>query len=86
MKRWLFPMNIMMIWNDFFRPESVTMFDITNPNHSESLDKKVQTIVDGEPSLFSDNVSSYYTNYHLISTVVGSLLFIGIFYWHCILF
>ncbi|MEB2464515.1 ABC transporter permease VirA, partial [Listeria monocytogenes] len=62
-----------------FRPESVTMFDITNPNHSESLDKKVQTIVDGEPSLFSDNVSSYYTNYHLISTVVGSLLFIGIF-------
>ncbi|EAC5124550.1 ABC transporter permease [Listeria monocytogenes] len=62
-----------------FPPESVTMFDITNPNHSESLDKKVQTIVDGEPSLFSENVSSYYTNYHLISTVVGSLLFIGIF-------
>ncbi|EAG1936475.1 ABC transporter permease [Listeria monocytogenes] len=62
-----------------FQPESVTMFDITNPNHSESLDKKVQTIVDGSPSLFSDNVSSYYTNYHLISTLVGSLLFIGIF-------
>ncbi|MBC2331065.1 ABC transporter permease [Listeria swaminathanii] len=62
-----------------FEPESVEMFDITNPNHSESLDKKVQTIVDGEPSLFSENVSSYYTNYHLISTLVGSLLFIGIF-------
>ncbi|MBF2676288.1 ABC transporter permease [Listeria marthii] len=62
-----------------FQPESVEMFDITNPNHSESLDKKVQTIVDGKPSLFSENVSSYYTNYHLISTLVGSLLFIGIF-------
>ncbi|MBF2364214.1 ABC transporter permease [Listeria marthii] len=62
-----------------FQPESIEMFDITNPNHSESLDKKVQTIVDGKPSLFSENVSSYYTNYHLISTLVGSLLFIGIF-------
>ncbi|MBF2350345.1 ABC transporter permease [Listeria marthii] len=62
-----------------FQPESVEMFDITNPNHSEILDKKVQTIVDGKPSLFSENVSSYYTNYHLISTLVGSLLFIGIF-------
>ncbi|HAA0651130.1 ABC transporter permease [Listeria innocua] len=62
-----------------FPPERVAMFDITNSNHSEELDKKVQTIVDGEPSLFSENVSSYYTNYHLISTLVGSLLFIGIF-------
>ncbi|MBC1390980.1 ABC transporter permease [Listeria welshimeri] len=59
--------------------ELVGMFNITNPSHSEELDKKVQTIVDGQPSLFSENVSSYYTNYHMISTLVGSLLFIGIF-------
>lgn len=63
----------------FTAPEVVGMFDITNPSHSEELDKKVQTIVDGSPSLFSENVSSYYTNYHMISLLVGSLLFIGVF-------
>ncbi len=61
------------------KSESVGMFDITNPSHSEELDKKVQTVVDGKPSLFSEDVSSYYTNYHMISILVGSLLFIGVF-------
>ncbi|MBM5721411.1 ABC transporter permease [Listeria ivanovii] len=63
----------------FSNPELVGMFNITNPSHSEELDKKVQTIVDGKPSLFSENVSSYYTTYHMISILVGSLLFIGVF-------
>lgn len=64
---------------NFSNPELVGMFNITNPSHSEELDKKVQTIVDGKPSLFSENVSSYYTTYHMISILVGSLLFIGVF-------
>ncbi|MBC1489469.1 ABC transporter permease [Listeria sp. FSL L7-1485] len=59
--------------------ETVGMFNITNSSHSEELDKKVQTIVDGKPSLFSEKVSSYYTNYHMISLLAGSFLFIGIF-------
>lgn len=63
----------------FSNPELVGMFNITNPSHSEELDKKVQTIVDGKPSLFSEDVSSYYTTYHMISILVGSLLFIGVF-------
>ncbi|MBC1501067.1 ABC transporter permease [Listeria weihenstephanensis] len=60
-------------------PTHIDIFQVTNEDKAEALDHKIQAIT-GEPnSWWSTNMSSFYSNYHMMSTLVGVILYIGVF-------
>ncbi|EUJ29178.1 putative ABC transporter permease [Listeria floridensis FSL S10-1187] len=61
------------------RPAHVFIYDVTEVEHSEELGNKLQLAVEGKVSIWSDKMSSYYSNYHIVSILTGTILFIGVF-------
>ncbi|WP_099221900.1 ABC transporter permease [Listeria costaricensis] len=61
------------------QPERITSYDVTNEDRAEDLTYTLQAIVDGKPNFWSENISSYYANYHMFSIYMGTFLYIGTF-------
>ncbi|MBC1435499.1 FtsX-like permease family protein [Listeria rocourtiae] len=60
-------------------PRHIDIFQVTNADKAEALDYKIQDIVGGDPYMWNRSLSSFYSNYHLISTLIGVMLYIGMF-------
>ncbi|MBC1475431.1 ABC transporter permease [Listeria grandensis] len=60
-------------------PNHIDIFQVTNEDKAEALDQKIKNVVGGSNYWWNKNMSSFYSNYHMISTLVGVLLYIGMF-------
>lgn len=60
-------------------PKHIDIFQVTNEDNTELLDQKILKIFDGDTFWWNENISSFYSNYHMMSTLVGVLLYIGMF-------
>ncbi|KGL46162.1 ABC transporter permease [Listeria sp. SHR_NRA_18] len=60
-------------------PMHVDIFQVTNEDRAEALDQKIQKIVGGNPYMYNLEMSSFYSNYHMMSTLIGVILYIGMF-------
>ncbi|WP_088810875.1 MULTISPECIES: ABC transporter permease [Listeria] len=61
------------------RTQKVSIYDVTEVDHSEALGNKIQMATEGKINLWSENFSSYYSNYHMVSILMGTILYIGVF-------
>lgn len=62
-----------------FRPEQVFIYDVSEVDHSEKLGNRIQQAVEGKVSIWSNKISSYFSNYHIVSILTGAVLFVGVF-------
>ncbi len=62
-----------------FRAQKVSIYDVTEVDHSEELGNKIQVATEGKVNLWSETFSSYYSNYHMVSILMGTFLYIGVF-------
>ncbi|WP_149024238.1 ABC transporter permease [Listeria cornellensis] len=62
-------------------PRHIDIFQVTNEDRAEALDHKIQKIVVSDPYFYfySGRLSSFYSNYHMMSTLIGVMLYIGMF-------
>ncbi|CAM4284398.1 ABC transporter permease [Listeria booriae] len=60
-------------------PKHIDIFQVTNQDKTELLDQKILKIFGGDTFWWNENISSFYSNYHMMSTLVGVLLYIGMF-------
>lgn len=60
-------------------PKHIDIFQVTNEDRAERLDEKIQQIVGGNPYAYNREMSSFYSNYHMMSTLIGVILYIGMF-------
>lgn len=77
---------LLVVNDDFYnrlkehlKVQKVAMYDVTEVDHSENLGNKIQVAAEGKVNIWSPTFSSYYSNYHMVSILMGTILFIGIF-------
>lgn len=60
-------------------PKHIDIFQVTNEDRAEVLDHEIQKIAGGNSYMYNASMSSFYSNYHMMSTIIGVLLYIGMF-------
>ncbi|MBA3926887.1 ABC transporter permease [Listeria rustica] len=60
-------------------PKHIDIFQVTNEDRAEVLDHRIQKIIGGNPYMYNVSMSSFYSNYHRMSTLIGVILYIGMF-------
>ncbi|MBC6310545.1 FtsX-like permease family protein [Listeria sp. FSL L7-1582] len=60
-------------------PKHIDIFQVTNEDRAEVLDHRIQKIIGGNPYMYNLSMSSFYSNYHMMSTLIGVILYIGMF-------